>query len=173
MNNNNLWAPWRRAYLQDLARKAEHAGWDDVSAGSFLVDYWNHPEQDEANHVVVRDAFGMIILNKYPYANGHLLIALGDARPRVLDYSEAQRAAFWKLVEQAMDLVERAFAPQGVNMGINEGRAAGAGVPEHLHAHVVPRWSGDTNFITVVGDVRVIPTALDRVAERYREVARA
>lgn len=171
MNNPNLWAPWRRAYLDDLARKAERTSWSEVSAGSFLVGYWTAPENDIANHVIHRDEHGMVLLNRYPYANGHLLVALGDARPTLLDYEPDQRAAFWRLIEVGLDLVKRTLAPQGVNVGINEGRAAGAGVPEHLHAHLVPRWSGDVNFITVVGGVRVVPTALEDMARQYREAA--
>ena len=112
----------------------------------------------------------MILLNRYPYANGHLLVALGEPRPMLLDYDPSARAAFWRLIERGTDLMQRALAPQGINMGITQGRAAGAGVPEHLHAHLVPRWGADTNFITVVGQVRVIPDALEAVADAYRAV---
>jgi len=143
-----------------------------ADAASFFSDYWRHPEQDAANHVVLRlgagAVGGMVVLNRYPYANGHLLVALGEGRPRLLDYSPVQRAAFWRLVEIAWALMDEALAPQGINMGINEGAAAGAGVPQHLHAHLVPRWAGDVNFITVAGDVRVIPSALEAMAARYR-----
>ena len=79
------------------------------------------------------------------------------------------RAEFWKLIEFAMELMQRALDPQGINMGINQGSAAGAGVPEHLHAHLVPRWAADTNFITVVGNVRVIPDSLQAMARQYRQ----
>jgi ATP adenylyltransferase len=109
----------------------------------------------------------MILLNKYPYANGHLLVALGEARPSLLDYDADQRAALWALVDRAMELMQRVLEPQGVNIGVNQGRAAGAGVPGHLHVHLVPRWSGDTNFMSVVGQVRVIPAALEAVYQRY------
>ncbi len=112
----------------------------------------------------------MVMLNKYPYANGHLLVALGEARPRLVDYDASQRAALWSLVDLAADLMERTLHPQGINIGVNQGRAAGAGVPGHLHAHLVPRWNGDVNFITVVGQIRVIPAALEAMAERYRSV---
>lgn len=170
MHHENLWAPWRRAYLLELQRKADHEGVaDDAgSSGSFLVEYFAHPEHDERNHVIHRDAHGMVLLNRYPYANGHLLVALGDARPGLLDYERAQRAAFWALVEHACGLMRRTLRPQGINMGINEGSAAGAGVPDHLHAHVIPRWSGDTNFISTVGGVRIIPDALEEMAKSYR-----
>lgn len=169
MNSENIWAPWRMAYLRDLERKAEKTGWTDVSAGSFLSEYWLSPDRDHEHHVIYRTDDGMILLNRYPYANGHLLVALGDPRPSLLDYEPGQRAALWQLIERAMDLMQRTLNPQGINIGINQGRAAGAGVPEHLHAHLVPRWSGDTNFITVVGAVRIIPDSLDAMAAQYRE----
>lgn len=176
-------------YMLSLAEaeRAELAGTDDDQAPSpgasppgapsaaddpcFLHDYWTHPELDEQHLIVHRTEHGFILLNRYPYSNGHLLVALGEGRPRLLDYSQAERAALWALIELATDLMERALNPQGINIGINQGRAAGAGVPQHLHVHLVPRWSGDTNFITVVGDVRVIPDSLDAMYSRYREVA--
>ena len=166
-------APWRLRYLESLsdADAAPTPGPGDEPA-CFLGAYWADPGADEANHVIVRTAAGIILLNAYPYASGHLLVALGDARPRLLDYEPAQRARLWKLVELACDLMEGALQPQGVNLGINQGRAAGAGVPGHLHVHLVPRWGGDTNFLTTVGQIRVLPAALDAMAARYREVWR-
>ncbi|MEQ8769043.1 MAG: HIT domain-containing protein [Phycisphaerales bacterium] len=156
-----LWAPWRLSYLESLPET------DASSDAPFLTDYWAHPERDKAHGVIVRTDLGMIMLNKYPYANGHLLVALGEGRPRLLDYDADQRAALWSLVELGMDLMERTLEPQGVNVGINQGRAAGAGVPSHLHVHLVPRWGGDVNFMSVVGGVRVIGAALEQMAERY------
>ena len=162
-----LQAPWRLQYLESLGKddSAPKAG----DGASFLSAYWAHSENDRANHVIARSRAGMILLNAYPYANGHLLIALGKPRARLLEYDPADRAHFWMLVELACDLAERTLECQGLNMGINQGRAAGAGVPGHLHAHVVPRWAGDTNFITTVGQVRVVPQALEDMARRYRE----
>ncbi len=138
-----------------------------AESGSFLLDYWRTPERDESNHVIERTEHGMILLNRYPYANGHLLVALGDARPSLHDYDPAQRAHLWSLVDRAVELAHKALEPQGMNIGINMGRAAGAGVPSHLHVHVIPRWGGDTNFITSVGGIRVIPSALEAMYERY------
>ncbi len=172
MNQQNLWAPWRMAYLHELDRRAKDAGRDDAhtaTLGNFFADYWAHPENDLHNHVLHRDAHGMILLNRYPYANGHLLVALGTPRGRLLDYDQSQRSAFWRLVDTAVELADRTLTPQGINIGINEGAAAGAGIPEHLHAHIVPRWNGDTNFITAVGQLRIIPEALESMAARYRE----
>ncbi|MCH8823599.1 MAG: HIT domain-containing protein [Planctomycetes bacterium] len=171
MNHENLWAPWRAAYLRELVRKADGLEDTQPNAAPFLIEYWQNLKDDVANHVVFRNEHGMVILNRYPYSNGHLLIALGDPRPTLLEYEPDQRAAFWKLVEIGCDLLQRTLSPQGINMGINQGRAAGAGIPEHLHAHLVPRWSGDTNFMTVVGDIRVIPDSLEKMAEMFRKAA--
>ena len=174
-----LWAPWRMAYLEDIhdedhpdcgadnKANTSHAVRPTDSSGSFLLDYWNQPELDKEHHVLVRNDHGLILLNKYPYSNGHLLIALGDARPSLTQYEPEQRAQLWQLVDQAAALVERALEPQGMNIGINQGRAGGAGVPSHLHVHVMPRWNGDTNFITTVGGIRVIPSALEMMYERF------
>jgi ATP adenylyltransferase len=165
-HHHALPAPWRLKYLESLGSSERATG--KISTGSFLRDNWLTPELDIPNHIIVRAQHGMILLNKYPYANGHLLVALAEARPALLEYSEAQRAHLWRLVDCATDLVLATLDPQGVNIGINQGRAAGAGVPSHLHVHLVPRWGGDSNFIDVVGRVRVIPAALEDMADRYR-----
>lgn len=178
-----LQAPWRQEYLEALGDKEKKQG--GPSTGSFLRDYWldASPDADIRNHVIARFADrpddpageptgGMILLNGFPYASGHLLVALGDPRPTLLDYTPSQRAAFWRLVDAAADVLQRALDPQGINFGINQGRAAGAGVPGHLHAHLVPRWGGDTNFMTVVGNVRVIPSSLEVMARRLRAARR-
>lgn len=179
-----LHAPWRQSYMDMLAKEAEGqtpASPDrNKKAPCFLREYWLNPAQDESNLVIVRtgnsagapdpdEPGGMILLNKFPYANGHLLVCLGASRGRLLDYDDAQRREFWSLIDLATDLCERTCGCQGVNIGVNQGLAAGAGVPEHLHAHVVPRWHGDVNFMTAVGKVRVIPGALEKMAGRYRE----
>jgi ATP adenylyltransferase len=172
-----IWAPWRLAYLEEVFDDEHPDSGPDKSSpsrtdssGSFLLDYWNQPERDAEHHVLVRNNHGLILLNKYPYSNGHLLIALGDARPSLTDYEPEQRGELWKLVDQAAALVERALEPQGLNIGVNQGRAGGAGVPSHLHVHVMPRWNGDTNFITTVGGIRVIPSALEMMYERFVKV---
>lgn len=170
---SSLQAPWRLEYLEAMSAKESGAGPPTPPTGSFLRDAFLTPARDHETHVIFRTRDGLIMLNKFPYANGHLLVALGEARPTLLDYDPAQRASFWTLVEIAADLMQRTLHPQGINFGINQGRAAGAGVPQHLHAHLVPRWSGDVNFMAVVGEVRVIPAALDAMAKRYRGVVNA
>lgn len=171
-NLNAIQAPWRLDYLDDLSTKERASGPPAAGSGSFLLDYWRSPADDERNHVLVRDQFGMILLNKYPYAAGHLLVALGEARPTLVDYTDAELVPLWSLTRRAADLMQRTLQPQGINIGINQGRAAGAGVPQHLHAHLVPRWSGDVNFMETVGQVKVIPASLEAMARRYRAVLR-
>lgn len=163
-------APWRLDYLDNLGEAEKKSGPPHPSTGSFIRDYWLAPERDAANHVIARTGEGMIFLNRYPYAAGHLLVALGEARPRLLDYSPQQRATLWALADTATDLMERTLEPQGINIGVNQGRSAGAGVPQHIHIHLVPRWGGDVNFMAVVASIRVIPASLERMAERYRKV---
>ncbi len=161
-----MWAPWRLQYLQHLDR-------DTRSGGSGLTDFlaycWAHPEEDLAQHVVHRGEAGLIMLNRHPYASGHLLVALGEARPRLLDYLPPQRAALWSLVERAWEAMHAALDPQGINMGINEGTASGAGLPGHLHVHLVPRWHGDVNFMSTVAGTRVVPSSLEDMAGQYRQ----
>lgn len=164
-----LHAPWRQDYVEALS-DGEGARGPVPSNGSFLRAYWQDPASDGKNFVIARTADGMILLNRFPYAGGHLLVALGEARPTLLDYTASQRAALWALTDDAARLIQRALEPQGINIGINQGRAAGAGVPDHLHVHLVPRWAGDVNFMTVAGQVRVISSGLERMAERYRRV---
>jgi ATP adenylyltransferase len=151
------------------ARPAPPTSAPGGASPSFLHDYWLDPGADAKNHVIVRTADGLILLNAFPYASGHLLVALGEPRPTLLDYTPPQRAALWRLVDCAADLATRTLEPQGLNIGVNQGRAAGAGVPGHLHAHIVPRWGGDTNFITVIGQIRIIPASLEVMAQRYRK----
>lgn len=163
-------APWRLEYLDDLDAAEKKSGPPQASTGCFIRDYWLAPQDDAKNHVIGRTTEGMIFLNRFPYAAGHLLVALGDGRPRLLDYTPPQRAALWALVDVATDLMERTLEPQGINIGVNQGRAAGAGVPQHAHVHLVPRWGGDVNFMAVVASIRVIPASLEKMAERYRKV---
>jgi len=168
--HQDLWAPWRMAYLRDLERRRAEIPEGAPVLSDFIAAAWAAPDRDDEMLVVHRTDEGLILLNRFPYSNGHLLIALGVAKPRLLDHSTEERAAFWGLVDHAVDLVERAFSPHGVNMGVNQGDAAGAGLPAHLHAHVVPRWNGDVNFMTSVGGLRVIPESLEEVLGTYRSL---
>lgn len=114
----------------------------------------------------------IVLLNRYPYANGHLLIAPRAHKSELEELSDAEQLDLSKQTVRAVGLLKRAVSAQGFNIGINLGRVAGAGVPGHVHQHVVPRWGGDTNFMSVVGDVRVVPQALSQIYEELVRVQR-
>ena len=168
MNRENLWAPWRQAYLRELTRRSSGLDTGTTLPADFLAEAWESPDHDLENLVIHRDEHGLLMLNRYPYANGHLLAALGTARAGLLEYTPEERHALWDLVDTGVDCIQRTLAVQGLNIGINQHAAAGAGLPEHLHVHIIPRWHGDTNFFSTVGEVRVIPDALEAMAEKFR-----
>jgi ATP adenylyltransferase len=114
----------------------------------------------EDNLVVWRGSLTFVVMNAYPYASGHVLVLpLRHVGP-MAELTEAEAAELWSATQDSVDAIERAFDPDGLNMGANLGRAAGAGLPGHLHLHVLPRWSGDTNFMTAVAETRVLPETL-------------
>ena len=164
MNRENLWAPWRMEYVSGLDPDPSDAG------DCFLCDAWSRPDEDPARHVIHRSGHGIIVLNRYPYTNGHLLVALGDHVPDLDQIAPAARAELMELTALAHRVLVAAVNPQGANIGVNLGRCAGAGLPGHLHMHVVPRWSGDTNFMEVIGEVKVIPQALQAVYDQLMQV---
>jgi len=133
------------------------------------------PGSEEATQrlVLARDERGVILLNRFPYTNGHLLVSPADHVGDLLDLSAPQRNGLFEMTAEAEELLRTAINPQGINIGINLGRCAGAGVPGHIHVHVVPRWAGDVNFMQTVGQVRVIPQALDESYAHLAEVLKA
>lgn len=156
----NLWAPWRMQYIRQIPpdRPGE-------SSGSFLADYWATPQRDHDHLVLHRSNLCMMMLNRYPYTNGHLLVAPGECLPDLASLSVEQRMDLMEMTTLAQKLLQATFNPQGINIGMNLGRCAGAGVPGHLHVHIVPRWAGDVNFMSVVGQVRIVPQALEEVRD--------
>ena len=154
---DRLWAPWRAAYVAT----------GPAEAGCFLC-----AAAHDDTGVVTRDAATVTVLNRFPYTTGHVLVA---PRQHVADLDEAGddvAAAVMVAVRRAMRIVTAALSPDGCNIGVNQGAVAGASV-EHLHVHVVPRWSGDTNFMPVVGQTRVLPELLEETGRRLREAARS
>ena len=131
------------------------------SDGCFLCDYWADQASDRKNLVVWRGKHCLTVLNKFPYTNGHLLIACGAHKGSMEQLSEAELVEMATMTRDGIRVLKSAVGAQGFNVGMNFGRCAGAGLPDHLHTHVVPRWSGDTNYMAVVGDVRVIPQSLE------------
>jgi ATP adenylyltransferase len=136
--------------------------------GCFLCRYRDQADRDEANLVLWRGRRSMVVLNRFPYAGGHCMVAPLE---HVGDISSLDTAALTEIMRMAGDLqlvLARAIGAQGFNIGINIGRCAGAGLPGHLHMHVVPRWPGDTNFMSVLGAVRVIPQTLEQLYTQLR-----
>ncbi len=154
----NLWAPWRIGYLRDLEEKDKLP---PEAKGCFLCHYWNHPEDDKKNLVLWRTKRCMVVFNRYPYTGGHMLIVPSDHVPDLDSLDDATLLELMHLTRDVKKVLTQAIHPHGFNMGINFNRCAGAGLPDHVHIHLVPRWDGDTNFMSVTGDVRVISQGLD------------
>jgi len=151
----HLWAPWRMEYIQ--MEKPE---------GCILCQ---KPSQDNdaANHILYRGNKNFVIMNAYPYNPGHLLIAPYRHVASLDNLTPDERHEHIDVVSRSVEILRGVFNPGGFNLGTNLGRLAGAGIADHIHTHVVPRWQGDTNFMPVVGDTRVIPEAL---AETYQKL---
>ena len=155
-----LWAGWRQQYVV-AATAAERDGQDEGPGdGCVFCRLAASGPPSEDNLVVWRGATTFAVMNAYPYASGHLLV-LPQRHVGGLDELGADESAdLWSATRDAVDAIARAYEPDGTNLGANLGRAAGAGIPRHLHLHVLPRWSGDTNFMTSVAGVRVMPESL-------------
>jgi ATP adenylyltransferase len=150
--NFRIWAPWRLAYVKDASKDNEE---DCIFCAK--------PAQgdDAENLIVHRGDRAFVILNKFPYTNGHLMVAPFDHLARLQEVPPETVAELMRLAQQAMDRLEEVYDPHGYNVGFNQGRVAGAGVEHHIHMHVVPRWGGDTNFMPVIADTRVMPQSLE------------
>ena len=146
----NLWAPWRMKYINDLSNPQD----------CFLCRYCDDPPHDQDNLVLWRNSLALTCLNRFPYTNGHLLIAPAAHKADLAQLTDQEMLELMRMLTKAQQALARAIKPQGFNIGINFGRCAGAGLPGHLHFHLVPRWEGDTNFMAITGQVRVIPQDL-------------
>ena len=146
-----LWAPWRLEYIQQA---------DELDRCIFC-----EPEEEL---VVARASNALAMLNKYPYASGHLLVA-PSRHSSEFALADDEAAAVHRLAARGMEALRALYAPHGFNVGWNLGRVAGAGVEDHVHLHLVPRWNGDTNFMPVLADVKVLPEHLLETAQRLRE----
>lgn len=161
---DRLWAPWRAQYIREASGAAPTG--DD--RGCFLCRYLEAPEGDDrANLVAWRGPHSVVVLNRFPYNNGHLLVAPRVHLGTLGELSGADLTEPLEAMQRAMEALDRVLRPQGYNVGLNQGRAAGAGLPGHLHWHVVPRWDGDTNFMPVLGRAKVIVESLDEFYDRF------
>jgi len=150
---NPLWAPWRMEYILAPKDKGRACIFCGIAAAS--------PEERRERLVVYSGEHAFVMLNRYPFASGHLLVVPHDHVEGLEQLDAGVHDALFRLVRESAVRLRRAVKAEGVNVGLNLGAVAGAGVAEHLHAHIVPRWSGDTNFMPVLADVRVVPQALE------------
>lgn len=146
-----LWAPWRFQYVTSAV--------EPISDGCIFVEL-PAQDNDRENLILYRGKKAFVMLNAFPYTNGHLMVAPYRHTAEVDDLDEDELLEINVLTARAVRWLKKAYAPQGFNLGANVGKAAGAGIPSHIHWHIVPRWTGDTNFMTTVGDVRVLPQDL-------------
>jgi ATP adenylyltransferase len=156
MDFSAIWAPWRVEYF-------EKKGSPD-----FLLEA-GQTTDDAAHLVVARRKNTFLMLNRYPYAVGHMMVVPYRKASDLSELTEGEKLELWELAELAQRLLKSVVKAQGFNIGLNLGACAGAGVVDHLHLHVVPRWSGDNNFMPVLADTRVFPEALDAVYAKLLE----
>jgi ATP adenylyltransferase len=153
-----LWAGWRSPYLSQVASAEEDGG------GCVLCRVL-----EDGSQVVQRAGQAAVVLNAYPYTSGHLMVMPVRHVGEIEDLTPQEGAAVWTSVTDAVRALKAAYGPEGLNLGVNLGRPAGAGVPGHFHVHVLPRWNGDTNFMTTVAEARVLPEALPDTYARVRD----
>jgi len=164
-----LWAGWRADYMERVSSDAAEIRPDEAGRSLFERILASGLPDEEAL-VVWRGDRVVVLLNAYPYGSGHLLVLPVRAVPDLADLDPGEAAELWATVADAVAAVRAAYQPDGLNVGLNLGAAAGAGVPDHLHVHVLPRWAADANFMTTVAEARVLPEPL---ADTYRKVRAA
>lgn len=152
-----IWAPWRMKYIQNRKSKDECPFCTALESPGL-----------EDQFLIHKGTQVFVILNRYPYTSGHLLILPMEHKEKMEDLDPETRAEMMELINHALLVLEQIYRPEGFNVGLNMGEAAGAGIPKHLHWHVIPRWSGDTNFMTAAGGVRVLPELLEDTHTKIR-----
>ena len=151
--------PWRRAYIEGYEKED----------GCVFCNALGKKTDNHKNLVVHRGQHAFVIVNLFPYTNGHLMVAPLDHKPSLELLDPDTRAEMMELVSQAIVILRKIYRPHAFNVGANIGKAAGAGVPDHVHLHVVPRWTGDSNFMSILGETRVLPETIEDTYKRIRE----
>ena len=154
---NHLWSPWRMEYI---ANNNKEEGCVFCKAQAM--------EDSAENLIAYRGKFSFVILNRFPYTSGHLMVVPLKHKPSLEELDPETRAEMMELTSRCTTVLKNIYTPQGYNVGVNIGEAAGAGVPGHVHIHIVPRWKGDTNFMSSVGETRVLPEALEVTYQRIK-----
>jgi ATP adenylyltransferase len=162
LENKNLWAPWRIKYIQELSEKRD----------CFICHNLKNPQDDDKNHVLWRSDRSIVVLNRFPYNNGHLLIAPARHIPDLDQASDEELLELTKLIRESQKALSLALKPHGFNVGMNFGRCAGAGLPDHFHIHIVPRWDGDTNFMNVCSDTNVVSQSLAELLAQLKKISK-
>jgi len=156
----HLWTPWRMPYLQGGSTREKHCIFCQKAEAKDITK----------EHILTRGERCFVMLNLYPYNNGHMMVIPKQHVSALEALEEETLAEMMALTQRAIRVLKEAYHPQGFNIGINQGEAAGAGIAAHLHQHVVPRWNGDTNFMTIIAETRTIPEWIDETYERLRAI---
>jgi ATP adenylyltransferase len=164
---DTLWAPWRMAYIEDGAESVEQpvAVGETADPDCFICQGVFDVSNDQKRFVVRRTDLTISILNRFPYNNGHILVAPRCHYGKLAELTETEKLAMIHEIDRWVEILTQKMSPDGFNIGLNLGRSAGAGLPGHLHWHIVPRWNGDTNYMTTIGSTKVIPQALESLWE--------
>ena len=152
----NLWTPWRMTYIQEK----------DPPGKGCIFEAGSGKNHEKGSLLLYRDDLALVLLNRFPYANGHLLLAPSRHLGDINDLLPEESAALFGLIRDSVAILRKHKNPDGFNVGLNLGTVAGAGHPDHLHFHVVPRWNGDHNFMTVLAEVRTIPEHIEATFEQ-------
>jgi len=160
MAHEQIWAPWRLSYITGTKDHQPHQ-----TDRCFLCQYRDQPEHDAENLVIWRYRSVMVVLNRYPYNNGHLLVAPLAHKAELTELDDSELLDGMQALQRLSSILRESMSADGFNIGLNLGRIAGAGLPGHLHWHLVPRWNGDTNFMPVLANVNVIPQSLSALYE--------
>ncbi len=162
MTLDRVWAGWRSAYIETVGSNEPATGAEGCLLCSLAA---GDPEE---MLVLTRTEHAFAVMNAYPYTSGHLMVAPLRHEATLAGLSRDEAAAVMALTQDATAAVDAAYTPQGINVGVNVGRAAGAGIPGHVHVHALPRWNGDTNFMTAVAEARVLPESLRASYDKLR-----
>ena len=154
-----LWAPWRMEYITEEPRP-----------GCLFCRVREEPDHEDSRLVVWRTRSAIVILNKFPYNSGHTMVAPSVHKASLEDLTDEEMSGFMRAVQRTIAVLKSTLQPDGLNIGANLGRAAGAGIPDHVHLHIVPRWNGDTNFMPVLADTKMVNEHLLTTAEKLRPI---
>lgn len=152
-----IWSPWRMKYIES----------HEEQEGCIFCNALAQPDNEE-NLIIKRGTLAFVILNLYPYTSGHIMVAPMVHQPSLEFLDPGARAEMMELVSESILVLKEVYRPQAFNVGANIGEAAGAGEPGHVHLHIVPRWTGDTNFMSTLGETRVLPEALENTYKRIK-----